>query len=148
MVNNLCNLWPLIRTQIADVMRENSSQTTTTTTTTRPLSWLTLTNNSNIDLYGVWETSIPHVYLHTCQKVCKERTQVLENKVDRMQVSNAFSEWIHVKSSTSEGRRQCCSSFLRNLTFKFNVNCDSMLNIAHNINSKPRSLCCYCVLIM
>ena len=38
-VNNLRNLWPrpLIRTQIADVTRENRSLTTTTTTTTRVL---------------------------------------------------------------------------------------------------------------
>ena len=49
--------------------------------------------------------------------VQEKRTEVLENKVDRVWVSNAFFEWTHVKSSTSEGRRQCCSSFLRNLTF-------------------------------
>ena len=49
--------------------------------------------------------------------VQEKRTEVLENKVDRMWVSNAFFEWTHVKSSTNEGRRQCCSSFLRNLTF-------------------------------
>ena len=48
--------------------------------------------------------------------VQEKRTEVLENKVDRMLVSKAFFEWTHVKSSTSEGRRQCCSSFLINLT--------------------------------
>ena len=49
--------------------------------------------------------------------VQEKRTEVLQNKVYRMWMSNAFFEWTHVKSSTSEGRRQCCSSFLRNLTF-------------------------------
>ena len=68
----------------------------------------------------------------------EKRTEVLENKVDRMWVSNAFFEWTHVKSSTSEGRRQRCSSFLRNLTFS--VICDKMLNITHY--NKPTSLCC------
>ena len=68
----------------------------------------------------------------------EKRTEVLENKVDRMWVSNAFYEWTHVKSSTSEGRRQCCSSFLRNLTFS--VICDKMLNITDY--NKPTSLCC------
>ena len=67
-----------------------------------------------------------------------KRTEVLENKADRMWVSNAFFEWTHVKSSTSEGRRQCCSSFLRNLTFS--VICNNMLNIIHC--NKPTSLCC------
>ena len=61
--------------------------------------------------------------------VQEKRTEVLENKVERMWVSNAFFEQTHVKSSTSEGRRQCCSSFLRNLTFT--VICDSMLQQAH-----------------
>ena len=61
--------------------------------------------------------------------VQEKRTEVLENKVDRMWVSNAFFEWTRVKSSTSEGRRQCCSLFLRNLTFS--VICDKMLNITH-----------------
>ena len=70
--------------------------------------------------------------------VQEKRAEVLENKVDRMWVSNAFFEWTHVKSSTSEGRRQCCSSFLRNLTFS--VICDKMLNITHY--NKPTSLCC------
>ena len=69
----------------------------------------------------------------------EKRTEVLENKFDRMWVSNAFFEWTHVKSSTSEGRRQCCSSFLRNLTFS--VICDKMLYITHH--NKPTSLCCY-----
>ena len=41
MVNSLRNLWPVIRTQIADVTRENSSLTTTT----RPL---TLANNNTL----------------------------------------------------------------------------------------------------
>ena len=59
--------------------------------------------------------------------VQEKRTEVLENKADRMWVSNAFFEWTHVKSSTSEGRRQCCALFLRNLTFS--VICDNMLNI-------------------
>ena len=66
-------------------------------------------------------------------------TEVLENKVDRMWVSNAFLEWAQVKSSTSEGRRQCCSSFLRILTLS--VICDNMLNVTHC--NKPTSLCCY-----
>ena len=70
--------------------------------------------------------------------VQEKRTEVLENKVDRMWVSNAFFEWTHVKSSTSEGRRQCCSSFLRNMTFS--VICDKMLNIIHY--NKPTSLFC------
>jgi len=61
--------------------------------------------------------------------VQEKRTEVLENKVERMWVSNAFFEQTHVKSSTSDGRRQCCSSFLRNLTFT--VICDSMLQQAH-----------------
>ena len=61
--------------------------------------------------------------------VQEKQTEVLENKVDGMWVSNAFSEWTHVKSSTGEGRRQRCSSFLRNLTFS--VICDKMLNITH-----------------
>ena len=69
----------------------------------------------------------------------EKRTEVLENKVDRIWVSNAFFEWTHVKSSTSEGRRQCCSSFLRNLTFSFSVICDKMLNITHlrDITTSP-----------
>ena len=70
--------------------------------------------------------------------VQEKRTEVLENKVDRMWVSNAVFEWTHVKSSTSEGRRQCCSLFLRNFTFS--VICDKMLNITHY--NKPTSLCC------
>ena len=40
---------------------------------------------------------------YTCDYVPKgvqeKRTEVLENKVDRLWVSNAFSEWTHVKSS-------------------------------------------------
>ena len=68
-----------------------------------------------------------HIYDYMPKSVQEKRTEVLGNKVDRMWVSNAFSEWKHVKSSTSEGRRQCCSSFLRNLTFS--VICDIMLNI-------------------
>ena len=70
----------------------------------------------------------------------EKRTEVLENKVNRMWlfVSNAFFEWTHVKSSTTEGRKQCCSSFPRNLTFS--LICDKMLNITHY--NKPTSLCC------
>ena len=68
----------------------------------------------------------------------EKRTEVLENKVDRMWVSNAFFWMNTVKSSTSEGRRQCCSLFLRNLTFS--MICDKMLNITHY--NKPTSLCC------
>ena len=60
--------------------------------------------------------------------VQEKRTEVLENKVDRMWVSNAFFEWTHVKSSTSEGRRQCCSSFLRNLT---QFQCDLWQYVEH-----------------
>ena len=60
----------------------------------------------------------------SAKSVQEKRTEVLENKVDRMWVSNAFFEWTLVKSSTSEGRRQCRSSFLRNLTFS--VICDKM----------------------
>ena len=78
------------------------------------------------------------VYDYMPKGVQEKRTEVLENKVDGMWVSNKFFEWTHVKSSTSEGRRQCCSSFLRNLTFS--VICDKMLNITHY--NKPTSLCC------
>ena len=42
-------------------------------------------------------------------------------------MSNAFFESTHVKSSTSEGRRQRCSLFLRNLTVS--VICDN--NVEH-----------------
>ena len=56
------------------------------------------------------------LYILVPKGVQEKRTEVLENKVDRMWVINASFEWTHVKSSTSEGRRQCCSSFLRNLT--------------------------------
>ena len=76
-------------------------------------------------------------YEYVCVCVChndlvlkgvqEKRNEVLETKVDRMWVSNAFFEWTHVKSSTSQGRRLCCSSFLRNLTFS--VICNSMLII-------------------
>ena len=76
-----------------------------------------------------------HYYLHDFvpKGAQEKRTDVLENKADRMWVSNAFYEWTHVKSSTSEGRRQRCSSFLRNLAFteSFSVFCDKMLNITH-----------------
>ena len=86
-----------------------------------------------------WKKSKPVGYYMTVPKgVQEKRTEVLENKVDRMWVSNAFFEWTHVKSSTSEGRRQHCSSFLRNFTFS--VICDKMLNITHY--NKPTSLCC------
>ena len=67
-----------------------------------------------------WNHSNTCNYHHTICLVPKgvqeKRTEVLANKVDRMWVSNAFFEWTHVKSSTSEGRKQCCYSFLRNLT--------------------------------
>ena len=36
------------------------------------------------------------------ERVQEKRTEVLENKVDRMWVCNAFFEWTYVKSSTSE----------------------------------------------
>ena len=58
-----------------------------------------------------------YIYDLVPKGVQEKRTEVLQNKVYRMWMSNAFFEWTHVKSSTSEGRRQCCSSFLRNLTF-------------------------------
>ena len=68
-------------------------------------------------------------YIYILPKgVQEKRTEVLENKVDRMWVSNAFFEWTHVKSSTNEGRWQCCSSFLRNLTF---IQCDLWQDVEH-----------------
>ena len=54
-----------------------------------------------------------HIYDYMPKGVQEKRTDVLGNKIDRMWlwVSNAFSEWTHMKSSTSEGRRQYYSSF-------------------------------------
>ena len=92
----------------------------------------------------IYVTTIIHAHMDACtydlvpKGVQEKRTEVLENKVDRMWVSNAFFWMNTVKSSTSEGRRQCCSLFLRNLTFS--VICDKMLNITHY--NKPTSLCC------
>ena len=90
------------------------------------------------NIYNSLHLTLYLIYILVPKGVQEKRTEVLENKVDRMWVINAFFEWTHVKSSTSEGRRQCCSSFLRNLTFS--VICDKMLNITHY--NKPTSLCC------
>ena len=72
-----------------------------------------------LDLDQMWKEHTHtegHIYDLVPKGVQEKRTEVLENKVDRMWVSNAFFELTHVKSSTSEGRKQCCSSFMRNLT--------------------------------
>ena len=108
----------------------NNYNTTKSISKTSEQLW---TNTTNTIL------SIIYIYDLMPKGVQEKRREVLENKVDRMWVSNAFFEWTHVKSSTSEGRRQCCSSFLRNLTFS--VICDKMLNITHY--NKPTSLSCW-----
>ena len=53
--------------------------------------------------------------------VQEKRTEVLENKVDGMWVSNTFFEWTHVKSSTSEGR----------IPEKFDFQCDLWQYVEH-----------------
>ena len=74
--------------------------------------------NYNVILNGHSATFHTHTHTHTHTRVLifpypllqdlvpkgvpVKRTEVLENKVDRMWVSNAFFEWTHVKSSTSD----------------------------------------------
>jgi len=58
-------------------------------------SMVTVTGNSFFML------SIYILYDYMPKGVQEKRTEVLENKVDRMRMNNAFSERTHVKSSTS-----------------------------------------------
>ena len=71
--------------------------------------------------------SYEHVCVYICDLVPKgvqeKRTEVLENKVDRMWVSNAFFEWTHVKSSTSE--------VLLFVPEKFDFQCDLWQDVEH-----------------
>ena len=84
----------------------------------------------------------------------EKRTEVLENKVDRMWVSNAFFEWTHVKSSTSEERRQCCSPFVRILTFsvtKLAIEvrvAPGLANCSWKTTTKTKTRAPYCIVSM
>ena len=87
-VNNFVtsDLSPLIRTQIADVTRENSSLTTTTTTTTRVLTLTTITVTSG-EAGGIQKPQSVQQEYYTVGNFCGRTNHCREKITDAILVS-------------------------------------------------------------
>ena len=66
----------------------------------------------------------------SCQKVCKteKRTEVLENKVDRMWVSNAFFFIMNTREVIHQWREKAVLLFIPE---KFDLECDLRQDVEH-----------------